>query len=594
MATGNFFATNTRSFYQPPLYPLFLAIIFKTISSNLWGAHLIQFILGALSCVLIYFIGQACFETKVGILAGGLAALYWPFIYFEGELLPPVLLIFLSLNFCLQFIYYLKSKKLVPIFLSGLGLGLAALTQPNILLAGWSVCPLFILLPLVRAYPRRDFSTIKSGLAALVLFIVGSWISMAPVAMYNYSLEKEWVLVSHNGGLNFYIGNSPASERAIDIRPGEEWLNFAQLPEMNQAHPNLSGAAYARFWYQKSFTYFQQEPWAFTKNMVKKGLQFFHAYEFKRNLDLYFFKAKYSTLLKLPLPGIGFILPLGLIGIWLTFRKSTWRRWLTIFVLIYALSVNIFFVTARYRLPMMPIFILFAAAAILQFIEFFRKKQLPLREFILLGLLFGLVNLDFLDFRPTFNQKLVSEAESWFAIGRALGAKAENLPTAGRQETCYRQAIATLQQANALDPKSANPVTYRGRYYLKIAILQMESFKFDRSLTKEKSKILYQALMNFETAEQNFRAAHQLAPTFIEPLYELCVVLHYRNSVEATFTSHRSDLVNQKILDRAAEISRTIKQLKPNSVLYDKAQQLQQHSDQLIASIRKMQAQVSP
>ena len=59
--------------------------------------RLIQFLLGAASCALVFGIGRQVFGPRVGFLAGAMACLYGPSIYFAGELLPTALAVFLNL-----------------------------------------------------------------------------------------------------------------------------------------------------------------------------------------------------------------------------------------------------------------------------------------------------------------------------------------------------------------------------------------------------------------------------------------------------------------------------------------------------------------
>ncbi|MEO0102589.1 MAG: glycosyltransferase family 39 protein, partial [candidate division WOR-3 bacterium] len=115
------------SFFRAPLYPYFLALIYKIFGINLFIPRIIQILIGSGSCLLVYLIGKKIFSQKVGTIAGLAASLYPLLIYFDGELLLTNLLIFLIL---FGFFLFLKEK----IFLSGLFFGLTAITRPNILL----------------------------------------------------------------------------------------------------------------------------------------------------------------------------------------------------------------------------------------------------------------------------------------------------------------------------------------------------------------------------------------------------------------------------------------------------------------------------
>ena len=100
-----------------------------------------------------------------------------------------------------------------------------------------------------------------------------------------------------------------------------------------------------------------------------KTYLFWHGHEVGRNQDLYYAR-NFSSLLSMLLwkssiafP-FGVLAPLALLGIGLLWREGLHREpgsaLLLLFLLSYALSVVLFFVTARYRLPVVPVLLLFA------------------------------------------------------------------------------------------------------------------------------------------------------------------------------------------------------------------------------------------
>ena len=80
------------------LYPLLLAGLFKLFSDGLTAARLVQALLGAASCVLIWLIGRIALPNRVAIIAAFTAALYGPFIHFDTQILPAALTVFLGLT----------------------------------------------------------------------------------------------------------------------------------------------------------------------------------------------------------------------------------------------------------------------------------------------------------------------------------------------------------------------------------------------------------------------------------------------------------------------------------------------------------------
>jgi len=185
-------------FWQPPLYPYFLALLFVTVGRGMSSIYVVQGAVGALSCALVYLIGRRLFDRRAALCAGLVAAFYGPLVYFDAQPLIPVLHIVLVLAGLL-----LLLRGAYPG--AGVVWGLAATATPNILLA----------VPAAALWVRRR----RSG-AAMGLFLLGAALPVLAVAARNALVAHDEVLISSNGGINFYVGNNPDYDRTIRLRPG--------------------------------------------------------------------------------------------------------------------------------------------------------------------------------------------------------------------------------------------------------------------------------------------------------------------------------------------------------------------------------------
>src|SRR6476646_4470948 len=77
-------------FDEAPAYAYFVAAIYA-MGGGLLAVALVQAVLGALACAAIAVVAQRLGGARAGWLAGGLAALYGPFLYFTGQLEPAAL-----------------------------------------------------------------------------------------------------------------------------------------------------------------------------------------------------------------------------------------------------------------------------------------------------------------------------------------------------------------------------------------------------------------------------------------------------------------------------------------------------------------------
>ncbi len=369
-------------FFRAPLYPYFLAAVYKMFGHNYVMARLIQFLIGSLSCVLIYLLGKSIFSRRTGIIAGVVASLYGVLIYFEGELLIPVLPVFLDLLVILC-LFWAKGKPSYSRWvLCGALLGLSALARPNILLVG---AAFFVWLILRSRNEARQLYA--KGVAYAGCFAIGAILVISPVTLRNYVKGNDLVLIASQGGMNFYIGNNPQSDGASAIFPGARntwWGSYQDARSMAEQSvgASLKPSEISRFWYIEGLRFALSEPLSFFKLMTKKLILFWNGNELSNNRDFYFF-ARSAPVLK-PLIWhfviyfpFGLIAPLAIIGIILSHREKKDVVALEIFLFLYMVSIVAFFVTARYRVPLIPVFVLFSAYALDRLASQIKKRRVP-------------------------------------------------------------------------------------------------------------------------------------------------------------------------------------------------------------------------
>jgi 4-amino-4-deoxy-L-arabinose transferase-like glycosyltransferase len=150
--------------------------------------------------VLIYFLAKKLFDFKVAILSAVFASIYWIFIYFEGELLLDSLLVLFGVLLVLLLLRAGENPRKSRFFLAGLVSSLFAITRPNILI--------FIPFVLLWIFLLLKLDLKKKSIYSL-FFLLGLFIFIFPVTLRNYLVGKDFVLISSQGGINFYIGNNP-------------------------------------------------------------------------------------------------------------------------------------------------------------------------------------------------------------------------------------------------------------------------------------------------------------------------------------------------------------------------------------------------
>ena len=354
-------------YWQPPLYIYLLASVCWLLpDSHHLGIRLAQALLGALSCLLVYGLARRAFGEPAGRIAGAVAALAGSFLYFEGELLAVPVEVFLNLLLLHRLLLAMDRNRGLDWGLAGLTAGLAALARPNVLL----FMVLFCAWHLWRRRPVR----------ALVPLVGSALLVILPVTLRNWATEPGLVLVSANGGVNFYIGNNAEYDRTVSLRPGMEWEEMVAEPG-RAGH--VTAAEKSSFFLRKGLAWIAAHPLDYLELLGRKTLHFWSGPEVKRNQDVYYAR-RHSSILSLLLwdrylsVPFGLIGPLGLLGLGLSLRiRDDPTALLRLYALSYSASVLLFFPAARYRMPVLPVLIAFAALAAWRLSSSLRRRSWP-------------------------------------------------------------------------------------------------------------------------------------------------------------------------------------------------------------------------
>ncbi len=113
--------------------------------------------------------------------------------------------------------------------------------------------------------------------------------------------------------------------------------------------------------------------------------------------------------------GFGLIAPLGLLGAIISYKKNKKSRIVTCFILSYSMGVILFFITARYRMPIVPWMILFSAALVVQLVDWARTNKL-VHSGAVIG---GVVLLYFLCWWNPYGFSKEADAQTYFSLGNA-------------------------------------------------------------------------------------------------------------------------------------------------------------------------------
>jgi tetratricopeptide (TPR) repeat protein len=402
LAAGDWIGSDV--FYQAPLYPYFLGVIHAIFGRDLLVVRVVQAIVGSLSCVLVALTAKRLFSTRAALVAGLGLALYAPAIFFDGLIQKSVLdVFFISLALWIACRTDLlgpapteglktPSLRAYRAYLAlGLAMGALSLTRENALVL---VAVVFLWI-LVRLKPdtteiksaRRGVSVVSgfSRTRSAVAFAVGLAIVLVPVALRNYAVGGGLYLTTSQFGPNFYIGNNETATGTYQpLRfghgdPKYERQDATELAERATGR-RLTPAEVSRYWTSRALEYIRTQPGDWLELMGRKITLAWNAAEVADTEDQLSY-ADWSVLLRLGsrVWHFGVLAPLALFGIWATWPRRAELALLYLLPAAYALALITFAVMGRYRYPLVPFLILFAAAGVAnvgQLLDATRRRRL--------------------------------------------------------------------------------------------------------------------------------------------------------------------------------------------------------------------------
>jgi tetratricopeptide (TPR) repeat protein len=252
--------------------------------------------------------------------------------------------------------------------LAGLAFGLLASGQPAALVA--AVPALWLLYRRESAGLRRPRATAARGGAAADLrlwFVGGIALPLLLTLFYNGIGGGTWSAPAVNGGINLYIGNGPEANggyvRPAGTREDRDLLGIAAAAAALGKKDGVNAARANSYWTGKALGFALSHPLRTIGLYIRKVLFFFGQYEIPQVESLPF-ERRYSWILRIPLPGMALLFALGLFGALLLWREDRTARWLAASAAALALGVSVFFVTARFRLPVVPFLAVLAGGGI--------------------------------------------------------------------------------------------------------------------------------------------------------------------------------------------------------------------------------------
>ncbi len=342
----------------PVGYSLSLAPFFKLFGASVISGTVVNAIAGAATVPLVYLLARRIFDRRVAITAGALAAVYpahivWSSVYYSD------LLFTLAFSAALVVLLYAGARPAPRQALAfGLLLGYAAIIRPTAAV---------LLLPAVIFWFGGD-DRHRLPLAPLAIALAGVALWLAPVSAWNSIRTGSPKLVSENLGYNLRIGHAPYSTGRY-VYPADLWATVPPLTP-GDALPSESLAT------RRAVRYAATHPLREIELSARKVF-----YLYTTDSDAMVWASTFGTRPIWDSPPLTArlgdlcdlaayaVLVLAIASVPATFmrRRELVLLWMTLAV--WTATHIVFFGEPRYRLPLLPILLTFAAVALVQLVD---------------------------------------------------------------------------------------------------------------------------------------------------------------------------------------------------------------------------------
>lgn len=371
IAAGDWVGTAT--FFQAPLYPYFLAILYAIFGPSLLAVRLVQVVLGSIACAFLAGAAAHLLDRRRALAAGLVLALYPLAVFYDVLLSKSVLDLFLVTALLLVLARSLRRRRPGLWVWAGAVLALLGLSRENAL----------ALVPAVGAWilfgrGARGWRPRWTGLA---LFAAGLALVLGPVVVRNAVVGGDLALTTSQLGYNLYLGNNPAANGMFQpVVPGHgdavyEAADARRLAEQATGR-RLSASEVSSYWVGRTLDIVRSDPGAWIGVTGRKLAMLLNAVEIG-DVDMPAAYAEWSHLLRALMATLhfGVLLPIAGAGLVLSWRFWM-RRWIfPLLLAVYAVSIAAFVVYGRYRLPVVPFLALFAVAGLPRLGVLIRRRR---------------------------------------------------------------------------------------------------------------------------------------------------------------------------------------------------------------------------
>jgi len=363
----------TEPFYRTMLYPCVISVFFifgLTSEGTFLATQLLGLIMHLCSTGTIFYLSSHLFNNRKSALMGTLLFGLNPvIIYFAVDPLDVTLGILLFLIGLCGLLPLLKDSNATSLtrvyigcLMTGLFWGLATLVRPHFIVV-------YLASPIILGFALLKWKA--SVRASIIILFVGSAVlSIGGLMQYYHS--GSFRIMPWQGAYNLWVANESGAngkffKQKIFIEKSDTHVNPARVESISLylketgTQPPVDIDSMNAYWRSKLVMSIAEKPETWLALMMRKVYYLFNNYE-QYNNKTYFLHKQLSPFLRWNPIGWGLLLILYVGGCFLGFREhsSAWRLLIMLSV-VYAAGVILFYVSSRFRLPLVALLCLGSA-----------------------------------------------------------------------------------------------------------------------------------------------------------------------------------------------------------------------------------------
>ena len=356
VAGGDWLGGPLAPYESAPAYALGLGVLYRLGGGRWLVPIVLQAVLGALTPLALYATARRLGSARAGLFAAALAAAYGPAIFYEGLTLKFALMpCTVSALLCASATAATGRRWQAAAAAAGAATALLVALRLNAI----------VMLPVLVAWIARA----RPAVAARALLLVGfGLVAIAAPLALRRALASAHGEAASLWGIHFYVGSRLDGDGGYTVVPGVADDVFGHvddaraLAEASRGR-RLTPAEVSRYWLGRGLEEIRRDPAAYLTLEGRKLRRLLAPGEEDVFGDDYAVYAARSVALRAALT-FGAVAPLALLGLVLVAMRRAPLGWCVAVAATYAASLLVFFVTSRYRLPVVPPLLLCAGVAL--------------------------------------------------------------------------------------------------------------------------------------------------------------------------------------------------------------------------------------